>query len=124
LLTTLVFAAHAILGCGVHHLCAVPVELPSHGCSQHGGLMSHHSESPVPTDGEDRSGHSCNHTACAFVKADTPRIEHGERSLLPVCVPIPIARVPAAVLYWQSPEKIGAGILSAQLYVWHCALLI
>jgi hypothetical protein len=124
-LTSLVFAAHAVLGCGVHHACheaCAGAVAAGHSCSHHG-----HDEGPdaPPGEGEHSPGRPCQHLACSFVKADTVRVDQGEHVSWDATTLLFSARAEAA----QRPGTAGksicaADLSSAQVYVWHCALLI
>jgi hypothetical protein len=127
LLTSLVFAAHALLGCGVHQLCqhaTEPVERAAHHCSHHDGPAGHPSESQAPADGHRCPLQTCQHIACSFVKSDTVRIDHGERNLAPVTLPIHTTPAAASPFDHAWCDSSKANLSSARLYVWHCALLI
>jgi hypothetical protein len=63
--------------------------------------------------------------ACSFVKADTVRIEHGERNASPIASPLCLRHMEAAQVGRAECEPICvANLSSTHLYVWHCALLI
>ena len=128
LLTSLVFAAHALLGCGVHHVCqngSAIGERAAQPCSHHDGPAGHREDSPGPADDAQRPSRSGQHTACSFVKADTVRIEHGERYASPIAGPLCLRRMEAVQVGRVECEPIcEANLSSTHLYVWHCALLI
>ncbi|MEX0612098.1 MAG: hypothetical protein WD229_08250 [Pirellulales bacterium] len=128
LLTSVIFAAHALLGCGVHHICqhgSVVVESAAHQCSHHDGPASHRGDSHAPADNHQCPMQQCQHMACSFVKTDTVRIDHGERTISLVASLHCTAQTDAAQTHHAACDPIcKANFSSVQLYVWHCALLI
>jgi hypothetical protein len=124
LLTSLVFAAHALLGCGVHHVWqqAPPIAVAAgHSCSHH----DHNKGPEAPAGGERSPGPPCQHLACSFVKADTVRVDQGEDESWALASLLCPARAGAAQQLRSAANTIcAADLSSAQVYVWHCALLI
>jgi hypothetical protein len=124
----LVFAAHAVLGCGVHHVClhgSTIAEGIDHQCSHHDAVPGPCGQSQAPADDGPCPLDRCQHMSCSFVKADTVRIDHGERSGSLVGAPLQAVYTFAAQRRLADCEPACPAILSAaQLYVWHCALLI
>lgn len=127
LLVGLVFAAHALVGCGVHHLCQHGVSIlhctasdeAEHACHSHG--CHHDSE---PTDDGDEPSPPCNHSICSFVKAETSRVDFSD-----FVVPCFMAAT-AVESIDNGPEALACEpicrdhLVATHLYVWHCALII
>lgn len=128
LLTSLAFAAHALLGCGVHHVWQQGSAVFEHAelsCSHHGDLSHYPGHSPAPADHQPCPSERCPHIGCTFVKADTVRIDLNDQTASPVATPR--CAVQASFTDFGRAECDVAGLAklsSAHLYVWHCALLI
>lgn len=128
LLTSLVFAAHALLGCAAHRTCGhrtavftgQPENHADRDCAAH--YASHGNE-----PGEDRhqSPETCWHSACSYVKAETPRVDVSANWAASWAVLGPVEKGQADAWAADVGEPVHrVDFSSAQLYVWHCALII
>jgi hypothetical protein len=126
--TILIFAIHAMLGCGAHHTCA-HAQATAVGRADrhadHGCPAGHHHDSAPDEDNDREPASPCQHVACSFVKVDPLPVDQGQGDVAWVSAwmladgansaqPIPAA--------FDLPCK--ANQPSVQIYVWHCALLI
>jgi hypothetical protein len=128
LLASLVFAVHAVLGCGFHNACQHGFAVVSrtaadhveHACAAHD-----HGDSHEPADDDQKPADPCQHVACSFVKAETPRIDLTHANVAWLTAMLPVTQSHRGQIASATCEPIcKADLSSAQLYVWHCALLI
>jgi hypothetical protein len=128
LLTSLVFTAHALLGCGVHHACQYGLGVIHHTADYHSGHVCRahgHDDSSAPANDDQEPTNSCQHVACSFVKAETPRIDFASRHVAGLAATLPVEQDHGGQLVSTAGEPVCmADLSSTQLYVWHCALLI
>jgi hypothetical protein len=126
-LTCLVFVAHAMLGCCVHHLCEHdPLQGEHLAAHAHHNHFACHSDAPDgPSHEHSDNDHQCDHVACSFVKADSLHVDF-ERQLSPfdIILSFEFDSLPSLAKTASWPAICKADISSAHLYVWHCALLI
>jgi hypothetical protein len=127
ILTSLLFAAHAVFGCCTHHVHRSEglVERQALCDDMHAGASEHSSHGDAPDEGHQHRGNGCEHFQCVYVKAE---IEGGQIDL------IDCGYSPAFAysdIYSQtvsgSLRSLAASFAhadSTELYVWHCALLI
>jgi len=125
LLASVAFAAHALLGCGVHHACCVAkLESPAN-CHWHLAGAAGHDAPCHPGEAPQPHRDSCQHVPCSFTKAEVVRIEKDTRkATFQIALP-----TSAAAHSIQTCEAVGEPFRSAPststaLYVWHCKLLI
>lgn len=125
LLASIAFAAHALLGCGVHHMCCVEMPRPSSDCPWHDECPMGHVEHSQPAKSPHSHHDSCQHVACSFMKAEPSRIELDVRAVPNLLSWPTSAACPAELASRAVCEPVvGALGTTLQLYVWHCALLI
>jgi hypothetical protein len=128
LLTSLVFAAHAVLGCGAHRTCEHGTATWADATARHAehACVAHHNgHDATPCDNHQHSSEPCSHSVCSFVKAETQRVD--------------VSSDVIALWAASAPAELGLGdagsaavfepicradLSSTQLYVWHCALII
>jgi hypothetical protein len=122
----MLFAAHAILGCYVHHACGL-------GVASHGGVAaqgehhcaSDHGTSHDPAENGEQPVVPCHHDSCSFVKVQPVRVDDGSGQILWVAAEMPAVGAGADA---GSPTISNAAqppaAFSVQLYVRFCALLI
>jgi hypothetical protein len=126
--TSVVFAAHALLGCGVHYTCrhnpAVAVcstaDHHSHDCA------SHHEDDSQESSDDPAPAAPCQHVSCSFVKAETVRVEQGMGHvewIVQVAPSIELTATSQRILVANEP-LCAADLTSTPLFVWHCALVI
>jgi hypothetical protein len=125
-MTSLVFAAHALLGCGAHRTCEHRTAILSDAAATHmeHDCDAHHAgHDDVPCDDE-RSG-SCSHSVCSYVKAEAQRIDLSNDLLALSSALAPVELGPGNATAAAVLEPVCRFDLSStQLYVWHCALII
>jgi hypothetical protein len=128
LLTSLVFAVHALVGCGAHRSCehrtailsGHQVAHESHDCVAH-----HHGDREAPEDGEHDSSAPCSHSVCSYVKAETQQVDLSNAFVAFWTAMGPIEVGPSGAMSAAIVQPVCRGDLSStQLYVWHCALII
>lgn len=128
IVTSVVFAAHALLGCGVHYACRhnPTREVCSaahdhvHGCAGH-----HEGESPEPCDDHSPAA-PCQHVSCSFVKAETVRLDQSSGHvewMAASATPLELVESPQVFLTVNEP-LCAADLTSTPLFVWHCALIL
>jgi hypothetical protein len=128
IVTSVVFAAHALLGCGVHYTCrhnpAVEVCSTTHDHSH--DCASHH-EGESQESGDDQSpSEPCQHVSCSFVKAETVRVDQSAGHVewvVPVAPSIELTATSQRFLTTNEP-LCAVELTSTPLFVWHCALVI
>jgi hypothetical protein len=128
IVTSVVFAAHALLGCGVHHTCrhnpVVAVCSTTHDHSHH--CASHHEGESHESGGEQSPAEPCQHVSCSFVKAETVRLDQGVGHvewIIPVAPAIELTATSQRLLALHEP-LCTADLNSTPLFVWYCALVI
>jgi hypothetical protein len=126
-LTSLVFAAHALLGCGAHRTCEHRTAILADSAVRHAehACRAHHEEhDEAPCDGDHESPDPCSHSVCSYVKAETQRVDllNDTLALRAALTPVELQDDAAAAAVFQ-PVCL-ADISSTHLYVWHCALII
>jgi hypothetical protein len=128
IVTSVVFAAHALLGCGVHFTCrhnpAVEVCAADH---HHAHDCASHDEGSPYESGEDESPQApCQHVSCSFVKAESVRLDYGGQLVnLLAATPTLLEPVMLPHVYRTANEPLcAADLTSTPLFVWHCALVI
>jgi hypothetical protein len=127
ILTSLVFASHAALGCCAHHAHAA-----RHGSAGAHGVGSDwrhdhagHEHNDTPVDEEEHSSGGCDDGSCVFLKSDLAKVHVAGNHAL--CLPADAAcavqrpNMRAAAISFRT---LSVDARSAELYVWHCALLI
>jgi hypothetical protein len=128
LLTSLVFAAHALLGCGAHRSCELGTAiLAGSGAVDEERHCAAHDcgNGETPCDGDREPSETCSHSACSYVKAESQRVDAADDVAAFCATPAPVdlqhfAATSAAVL----EPVCRVDLSSTQLYVWHCALII
>jgi hypothetical protein len=126
-LTTLLFAAHAMLGCCAHHACGAEVarhdELVATHADHH--CSTDHGDSHEPGENGEQPFGPCHHDACSFVKIQPVRVDHGGGQGLWVAAELPLI---SGGIDEISKSLFEAGLPApscpARLYVRFCALLI
>jgi hypothetical protein len=127
-LTSLVFASHALLGCGVHRTCEHRTAIladsaatnAKHHCDTH-----HDGHEEEPGDPQRESSEPCSHSACSYVKGETQRIDSSKDVVALWAAMAPIASNQADAVTASVRQPVcQADFSSTQLYVWHCALII
>jgi hypothetical protein len=128
IVTSVVFSAHALLGCGVHYACrhnparevCSTTHHHSHECASHD-----EGDSQEPLD-DHTPAVPCQHVACSFVKAESVRLEldrgHGE-CLAAAAIVVEPAAAPQVFMTTHKP-LCAVDLTSTPLFVWHCALII
>ncbi len=125
LLTSLVFAVHALLGCGIHHACEYGAEVvaAASGCEKHGHSHEHCHHGGHPPH-EHEPCEPCAHASCSYVKAETQQVSSLVQMtyvfMLPAVEPYVVSLRAGSV---RAPEMRG-DCYATELYVWHCALII
>jgi hypothetical protein len=128
LVTSLVFAAHALLGCGAHRTCehrTAVLDEQVHSHAAHECAIHHGGHSDAPADDEHHSPEPCSHTVCSYVKVETQQadLSHDVRLAWIALAPVDASAVEAVGAAVGEPVC-RADLSSTQLYVWHCALII
>jgi hypothetical protein len=127
LLTSLVLAAHAVLGCGAHRPCEHRAAILADGTAAHAGheCAAHHGHSDLPCEKERDSSEPCSHSVCSFVKAETQRVDLSNDAVTSWAGSASLALSQSGTLTAAIREPVfRADITSTHLYVWHCALII
>ena len=128
LLTSLVFAAHAMLGCGAHRTCdhssaIVNCAPSSHAVQECVAHQSGHGEKPSHHGHEPSAPGS--HSVCSYVKAETQRIDLSNDVAALFAAIAPVDPIHDGIFTHAVGAPIcRADLSSTQLYVWHCALII
>jgi hypothetical protein len=128
LLTSLVFAVHALLGCAAHRSCghrAAILPRDHEECGVHACVTHHEGHDSQPADDEHDSPAPCSHSVCSYVKAETQQVDLRNAIVAFWAVLRPIDLGPSGAVTAAVSEPIcQADISSTQLFVWHCALII
>jgi hypothetical protein len=128
LLTSLLFAAHALLGCGAHRACEHGTAIWAGSATAHAEheCVAHHDgHDGAPSDKDHDSSEPCSHSVCSFVKAETQRVDKSNDVVTSwvLSAPVELGQGDAASLAVFEPVC-RTDLSSTQLYVWHCALII
>jgi hypothetical protein len=128
IVTSFVFAAHALLGCGVHFSCRhnPAVEICSSDHDHAHGCASHDEGEPYESGEEESPEAPCQHVSCSFVKAESVRLDQGGQPiewLAATAALLEPAMSPQVSLSASEP-LCAADLTSTPLFVWHCALVI
>lgn len=128
LLTNLIFGAHALIGCNPIHAWSHGFESNDSAAAQpadHNSLADHRDNPLAPANNNEDPAHPDQHDSCSFVKASTVRIDRGDSHVSWLTALTPPNYGPVVHASHAACEPIlNANFDSAQLYVWHCALLI
>lgn len=125
--TGALFALHALLGCGLHHLCQHGAAVVSCTVSHDGGHRCHahhHGNDEVPAEHDPAPADLCQHGVCSYVKAETtpaPALDIQPAWIAPVVADVSLAPHVAATA--EAP-LCNADLSTTQIYVWNCALII
>lgn len=123
--TSLLFAAHVLLGCCAHHAhgqgCQAGYEVAVMGdhCDHHdAGQTSCHGADHCP-------GGPCSHGWCTYVKIDGVRVDRDSSQSPWVASPAALADLLAAACPWgEHVPMVPVEAHSPRLYLLHCALVI
>ena len=129
-ITTILFAAHALLGCCAHHACAFNSAF--HGThdaivAAHAGhdCADSHGRSHEPVENGEPPRDPCHHDSCSYVPVQPPRVDHDGGQVLWLAAVMPS---PTGEAEYVSPTTCDSGFpvgsYSDDLYVRFCALLI
>jgi hypothetical protein len=128
IVTSVVFAAHALLGCGVHYSCRhnPAREICSATQHVHHDCGGHHEGQSHESSDEGLPEAPCQHVSCSFVKAETVRVDQGVGHvewIAAAAMLVEPAATPQVFLTANEP-LCAADLTSTPLFVWHCALVI
>jgi hypothetical protein len=128
LLTSLMFAAHALLGCVAHRTCEHRSAIVSCTATSHAGhaCTAHHDgHDGEPAEHEGGSSESCLHSDCSYVKADTQQVDLSADMALLIGTIVAVDPHHEGSFAAAIRDPIcRADLTSTQLFVWHCALII
>ena len=127
--TTMLFAAHALLGCCAHHACGAGVAANDLGdcsvaCHSDDHCPAEHGTSHDPAEEGQAPCGPCDHESCSFVKVQPVRVDDGSGQVGWIAAVVPAA----SHVNTASQTLIDAGFpfasYAAPLYVRFCALLL
>jgi hypothetical protein len=135
IITSAIFALHALLGCAMHHSCQHGVAVArcevgkkhqAHHCTCRHHAVAHDDDgASEPCHDDHAPADPCKYTSCSYVKAETQRVnlaDHQVAAVLPAATIVALHSSPIASAVCVPVSR--ADLSATEIYVWHCALII